>query len=197
MTLRAHKQYREIRQWCVGQLPNAIRLNGTYFRVAGPRYTSPAAIVSGAGGYLANSRWCRRRISNVLYVSIAPETAMHESNAWARRNSLPLWSQMPKVTVAIEIQAKRVVDLTDTAIATSLPIPLNDVMEEDWSGENDGGREALSQALGRAAFAGFDGLRVPSKPDPGGVNLVIFRRVSGGPLVRLVDPGSLVSIGKN
>jgi RES domain-containing protein len=131
MRLKAHKRYRDLKKWCAAQRSNASPVAGTFFRVAGPRHTSAAAIVSGVGGYKANGRWCRRGVTNLLYLSVAPETAMHESNAWARRHSLPLWSQMPKVTVAIEVEAEKLLDLTSAPVVSTLPVAINLLMDED------------------------------------------------------------------
>jgi len=58
--------------------------------------------------------------------------------------------------------------------------------------------EVVVSGTGRAALAaGFDGLRVPSKPDPGGVNLVIFRKSSRGPVITLVNADALEVLGKD
>ena len=198
MQLKANSNYAQLKAWCVAHRSMRCAVAGEYFRVAGPRYTSAAAIVSGIGGYKVNGRWCRRRIRRLLYLSEAPETAMAESNEHARRYNLPLWEQMPKVTVAIEVEARAVLDLTDPAVRRLLPFDLALLMTSDWRSDNDRGEESLTQALGRAAFAaGFDGLRVPSKPDPGGVNLVLFRRGRrGGAKVVLLNPGELRTLGR-
>ena len=196
MRIKANPNYRQLKRWCIARASTASTVHGEYFRVAGPRHTSPAEIVSGIGGYRANGRWCRRAITRLLYLSEAPETAMAESNEHARRNHLPLWQQMPKVTVAIRIEANNVLDLTDPAAARALPLDLASLMDVDWRADNANGRESLTQALGRAAFAaGFDALRVPSKPDPKGVNLVIFRPLGrSGAKVVLLDPAALYTL---
>ena len=198
MQLKANPQYAQLKAWCLAHRSMSRAVNGKYFRVAGPRHTSAAAIVSGIGGYMANGRWCRRRITRLLYLSEAPETAMAESNEHARHYNLPLWEQMPKVTVAIRIEAGAVLDLVDPVLGAALPFELASLMDADWRVDNSRGEESLTQALGRAAFAaGFDGLRVPSKPDPKGVNLVVFRRgLRGGLKVVLLNPHALKTLGR-
>jgi hypothetical protein len=55
------------------------------------------------------------------------------------------------------------------------------MLNADWRGEQDKGREALSQAVGRVAYrVGFEALMVPSKADPDGTNLVVFPRQPPG-----------------
>lgn len=181
----------------MAHLPTARMGRGEYYRVAGPRFTSAADIVSAVGGYKASGRWCRRGITRLLYLSESPETGMAESNEHARRYNLPLWQRMPKVTVAVRVEAQAVLDLTDPAVAADLPFDLPSLMEADWRADNRRGVESVTQALGRAASAaGFDGLRVPSKPDPRGINLVIFRRGGGGASVVLLNPEELEGLGR-
>ena len=107
---------------------------------------------------------------------------------------------MPKITVAIDLKARLIIDLMDPAVAIDLPVPLATLMAEDWRTLNDRGQESMTQSLGRAALvAGMDGLRVPSKPDPNGVNIVIFRRggSKSGTTVTLLNPDALKALGKN
>ena len=195
--LRANPNYRKFKAWCESRRAFASKIAGKHFRVAGPRYTSAADIVSGIGGYKANGRWCRRGTTRLLYLSEAPETALAESNEHARRNGLPLWEQMPKVVTAVDVVAGAALDLTDAAVITGIPFSLPTLMSDDWRAANARGEESLTQALGRAALAaGFDGLRVPSKPDPNGTNLVIFVR-SKGLKVTLLNPDLLEKLGRS
>jgi RES domain-containing protein len=104
---------------------------------------------------------------------------------------------MPKVIVAIHVQA-RIIDLTDPQMQATLPLPWSQFMA-DWRADNRNKLESLSQTLGRAAFAaGVQGLLVPSKPDPRGVNMVIFLSSTGdGATIKLLDPGALNELGRN
>jgi RES domain-containing protein len=196
MTLKANLEYRALKAWCGQQA--GIAVDAVFYRSAGPRFTSAQNIVSGIGGLKSNGRWCRRGIARLLYLSRMPETALGEANEHARRNNLPLWEQMPKVSVAVQVFAPSVIDLTAPATQASLPRPWAQFMA-DWRADNLGGQESLSQALGRAAVAaGFDGILVPSKVDPDGVNLVIFlRRRRGGVKTSLLNPDSLKALGEN
>ena len=142
MQIKANPDYRALKAWCAAQRSAMIAaVHAEHYRVAGPRHTSAQAIVSGIGGYKANSRWCRRWTTRLLYLSEAPETAMAESNEHARRNQLPLWEQMPKVTVAIRVDADAVLDLTDAAVAAALPFDLPALLKLDWREDNRRGHE--------------------------------------------------------
>ena len=197
MKLRANPGYRKFKAWFASNLSHAVTVDAEFFRVAGPRHTSPEAIISGIGGWKANGRWCRQGISKLIYLSESPETALRESNEHARRNHLPLWGQMPKVVVAIRVKSDAILDLTDPGLTADLPATFTSLLSEDWRSENSVGRESLAQVLGRAAWSvGFDGLRVPSVPEPKGINLVLFIRGPGRPRIELLNPDVLERLGK-
>ena len=65
--------------------------------------------------------------------------------------------------------------LTDGSIRQRLQVSRERMVAEDWRRANEKGREALCQAIGRAAFdAGFEGILVPSAQDENGRNLIVF-----------------------
>jgi RES domain-containing protein len=112
---------------------------------------------------------------NVVYLSEQPETALREANEHFRYHNLPLWHGMPRVIVAVRAVLDVVLDLTASEIAGSLPEPMATFLAEDWRAIMNRGDEATAQAMGRAArAAALQGLRVPSKPDPTGINLLVF-----------------------
>src|SRR4051794_24747738 len=120
MRISANSRYQSLKAWGVAHLPTAFVVPGGDYRVARPRFTTAADIVSGVGGYKASGRWCRRGTTRLLYLSESPETATAESNEHARRYNLPLWQQMPKVIVAIRVETESVLDLTDRAVVAAL-----------------------------------------------------------------------------
>lgn len=66
-------------------------------------------------------------------------------------------------------------DLCDGGVRVSLRVSEDRIVGADWEAENRAGREAVTQAVGRAAAeAGFEGLVVPSAADPGARNVVVF-----------------------
>jgi len=64
------------------------------------------------------------------------------------------------------------------------------MVSTDWREERANGREALTQAIGRATYeAGYEGLLVPSAAIPNGVNLVVFpENLVGKSILRYINP---------
>ena len=72
---------------------------------------------------------------------------------------------LPRLLHSIEVNAVRVLDLTDAAVLSALHISVGDLLADD---------RALSQAIAAAAKdAGFDGIIAPSATGVG-VTLAIF-----------------------
>lgn len=90
-------------------------------------------------------------------------------------------------------QLQRTLDLTDPAIRRALQVRVTDILNCDWPGEQGAGREALTQAIARAAFENLaEGLVVPSARHPGGVNIVYYpsNRLPGT-VIDVLDPAGL------
>jgi hypothetical protein len=67
-----------------------------------------------------------------------------------------------------------VLDLTDRKFVAGIGLSLT-LLRAPWQAHQDAGREAVTQAIGRAACAaGFDGILSPSARRKGGVNLTMF-----------------------
>src|SRR5262245_52916485 len=127
------------------------------------------------GAYLAGGRWNPVGQMKVVYLSQEPETATKEALEHFRYHALPISGALPKVIVAVRVKIERSLDLTDPAVAIGFPIPIPELLAEDWRAMMAKDMESASQAVGWAAFAaGFQGVKVPSKPDPTGTNLLIF-----------------------
>lgn len=69
MRLRANPNYRKLKAWCAAHMGLASKINGQFYRAAGPRYAADHAIVSGIGGMKANGRCCRRGTARLVYMS--------------------------------------------------------------------------------------------------------------------------------
>jgi RES domain-containing protein len=172
--LSPNLHFDELLSWVASQ--QLRPLEGSFFRVAGPRHTSAEAVLSGIGAKKAGGRWNPREAFLAVYMSREPETALREANEHYRHYKLPLSQATPRVVVAVELKLEKVLDLTDAGVVTGLPVRLEDLLAEDWREIMTTGAESASQALGRAAFeAGLQGLLIPSKPDPTGQNLIVFR----------------------
>jgi RES domain-containing protein len=162
-------------KWFSLKRDRAQELDIEAYRVAGPRHTTASEIVSGTGAYLAGGRWNPVGDMKVVYLSHSPETATREALEHFRYYGLPISSALPKVIVAVRVKIERCLDLTDPAIAFDLPISIPELLAEDWRAMMARNAEPASQAVGWAAFAtGFQGVKVPSRPDPTGTNLLVF-----------------------
>lgn len=198
MKAKAHPRYKEFKLWFASRLGDARRLRRDCFRVAGPRHTTATEIVQGVGAYKAGGRWNPVGVMDVVYLSTDPITATAEAVEHFRYYRLPQSQAMPKVIVTVAVDAPAVLDLTDPAVRATMPVRMSDLLVEDWRATMNAGREAMSQAFGRAAFAAkLNGLIVPSKPHRGGVNVLIFpQRLGKAAVLRVVDPDLLANLGK-
>lgn len=198
MKLREHPRSSEFSAWLAKQMSNATTFSGEFYRVAGPRHTTAKDIVSGIGAYKTGGRWNPPGVMNLVYLSVESETALREANEHFRYHGLPVWKGMPRVVVAVRAALDAVLDLTTAAAASSLPEPLQSLLAEDWRAIMVRGDEATSQAIGRAAYqAGVQALLVPSKPDPNGVNLLVFpEHLAKKSQLEVLNPDDLDKLGK-
>lgn len=185
-------------KWFATRKRRAAAIDGEFYRVAGPRYTTAADIVSGTGAYVAGGRWNPVEEMKVVYLSRDPETAMTEALEHFRYHRLPISRALPKVLVAVAVRIDRLLDLADPAVSDGLPIPMTELLAEDWRALMVRRKEAGSQAVGRAAFAaGIQGLSVPSRPAPGGVNLLVFpENLTRRCRVEVLNASDLEKLGK-
>lgn len=150
-------------------------LDATVFRAAHPRYAQMPDLVSGVGAMVKGSRWNAPGALTVLHAAMTPEGALAEAMAGRRKYGLPDKLALPLVLRGIGIRLTRVLDLCDGGVRVSLRVSEDRLVGADWEAENRAGREAVTQAVGRAAAeAGFEGLIVPSAADPGARNVAVF-----------------------
>jgi hypothetical protein len=95
--------------------------------------------------------------------------------ARAARYAIALADMLPLVLVTVSATLHQVLDLTDGAVRRTLRVSQQRLCAEPWWIRQEAGEEALTQAIGRAAYSvGFEGLRVPCAVSKDGVNLVVF-----------------------
>ncbi|MEZ6142947.1 MAG: RES family NAD+ phosphorylase [Zavarzinella sp.] len=199
MKQKAHPRYAEIKRWMLERISQQVSLEGEFFRTAGPSYTSAKQIVAGVGGLKSAGRWHPYGVLKIVYLSDEPETSLQEANEHFRYYQLPLKKGYPKVTVIVVVKLTQVLDLTDPTVSETLPIPLEQVMTEDWRAIVAQKAESAGQAIGRAAHQiGLQGLLVPSKPCPKSKNLLVFPKNLHSLLqIEVQNPEELELLGKN
>lgn len=141
-----------------------------------PKFSSEADILSGEGGLRADGRWNVKGRFRCSYTSQKTETAMQEALISTRRKGLPDERALPRTLVSLNLDVQKVLDLTNGKIRLRCRIGRDRIIEEEWWIENQNGKEAWTQAVGRAAKnAGFEVILSPSAADkPHGVNVTVF-----------------------
>jgi RES domain-containing protein len=173
--LAPHLRFHAFKQAIESELSGAASWSGTVYRSTGLRYTRVGDILSGLGSRKNGGRWNPPESFSAIYASLTPELAMAEAFAHYRYYSIPVSNAMPRVFVAIDVRLERVLDLTSMKVCGMLGLGMDDLIQQDWRHEQRAGREALTQALGRAAFhCSLEGLLIPSAARPGGSNLAVF-----------------------
>ncbi len=149
--------------------------SGPLFRFINPTYSKRAHIVDGVGALHAAGRWHPLGAMRLSYSATSPLTALAEALAQANYYNLPPARALPRVIVALQLDARRVLDLRLGEVRRTLRLSAATMQKTDWRAENQQGREAITQAWGRAfAAAGFEAVIVPSAADAAGANVLVF-----------------------
>jgi RES domain-containing protein len=149
--------------------------SGTIFRFVGQHYANQRDLLTGEGSRVAGARWNPKGDFPAVYGALAPETALAEALAFSRRQGLPDEEALPRTLVGIRLTLQRLLDLTRGELRRTLGVSERRMREEPWRTIQEGGREAMTQAIGRLArTAGVEGLLVPSAASRGCQNLVYF-----------------------
>jgi len=198
MPPRPHPRSATFFKWFLQRGHLAQALDAVFYRVAGPHHTTAKEIVSGKGAFIAGGRWNPIAEMRVVYLSQDPETATAEALEHFRYHRIPIAQALPKVIVAVAVRIDRLLDLTDPDVVNDLPIGLTALLAEDWRAVASSNAESASQALGWAAFAvGIQGLKVRSKANPIGTNVLVFPdNLSSMCHLRVLNEDDLEKLGK-
>lgn len=148
---------------------------GHMFRFATPRWATAAELLTGEGALMHGGRWHPIGRFCAVYASLTPETALAEALAHVKRFKADIFGAMPKTINAIDARLRKILDLTDGPTRQRLGVSWGRMMKERWWELESKGREALTQAVGRAAYElGLEGILVPSAADASGENIVYF-----------------------
>jgi len=152
-----------------------FRFEGGLFRFINPLFSRASNIIDGTGALHAAGRWNLTGVARLSYTSTEPHTALAEALAHVRYYQLPISKALPRVLVALRLNAMRVLDLRDGNIRRGLILSESTITRLDWRAQNQNGSEAVTQAWGGAfAKAGFEAVIVPSAADRGGANVLVF-----------------------
>lgn len=175
-TCRFHPDYQAIHDRLQKLRTRNKALSFEAYRMVNPKYTKSADIVSGQGGLNAAGRWNLRGQFCCTYLSKEPETSLQEALAVPRRKNLPDAKALPRTMVCVDVAISKVLDLTDGKTRQRLQFGQDRIRDTTWWLDNYGNTEAITQALGRAAFnLGYEGMITYSAADqPKGINFVIF-----------------------
>jgi RES domain-containing protein len=153
----------------------ALPWSGTVYRSASPRYANRDDLATGQGSKIAGARWNPRASFAAVYASLDPHTALDEVLAHFRYYRIAESSAMPRVLAALQVRLQRVLDLNNGGVRSALRVSQQRMLSEPWRKLQSGGKEAITQAIGRLAYrAGWEGLLVPSAARRQGVNLIVF-----------------------
>lgn len=158
-----------------GAVSKATPLVVTAYRAVQIEYANERDLLSGEGTKNAGGRWTPPGSFATVHASLEVETAVAESLGTQQRYGIPVAARLPLVLVAIDCRLQAILDLTDEAILECLELSRRRLARCRWRESMDKEREALTQAVGRAAFEQkLEGLLVPSAQKRQGRNLVVF-----------------------
>ncbi len=150
----------------------AVAFAQKFIRVPGMDYANTDDLLNGEGSFGYGGRYNPKGAFRAIYGSLDLDTATAELLAHHRRQGRPdpEADVFPFVSVSLEAEADRLIDLTDAVVRRTLRVSLKD-LTGDWLDLQNRGQEALTQAIGRLAReAGFQGILFPSAARPGGMS---------------------------
>ena len=170
-----HKQFAEILAALDSAKDHARGWMGSGYRLAAVSHASASKILSGRGSQDFGGRWNAAGTFPAVYCSLLPETAVTETMTRFRKTGLKARQPLPGVLISLAVKLQRVLDFTDPHdISVAEPF-LAKAKRENWQNLQDKGREATSQAIGRAAHQlGIEGILFPSAVVADAKNLVVF-----------------------
>ena len=175
MSIQPHPEYARLARFFRRIRAEAESWSGAVFRSTTPSYARSADLVSGQGARLHGGRWNAPGTFATFYGSATPELAMDEVLHHFRHYGLDPATMGRRIFCVVEVRLEAVLDLTAGAMRRRLRVSGERMRTADWRRANDAGEEAITQAVGRAAFeSGLEGLVVPPAPADEASNLVVF-----------------------
>ncbi len=154
---------------------NATGFDGVLYRACSPEYANTRDLLAGEGARRNGGRWNAPGSFPMVYLAQSVEGAIAETLGVAGQYGFDPAARLPMTLVAIDATLDRVLDLTDVRVRRTIGTTLTAMTRCAWRDENAADREALTQAIGRAAHqAGPQGILVPSAVKRSLRNISIF-----------------------
>jgi RES domain-containing protein len=156
-------------------ISESAQVDATVFRAVGTEYANQRDLLSGEGTRRHGGRWTPADSFATVHASLDIKTAIAESLGTQRRYGIAVAARLPLTLVAIDVRLPALIDLTDEIVLAGLELTRQRLLRCRWREAMNKGREALTPAIGRIAFAlDLEGLLVPSAQSRKGTNLIIF-----------------------
>jgi RES domain-containing protein len=156
-------------------LPQVRAFRGVLYRACDPAWANSRDLLTGDGSRAHGGRWNSPGSFAAIYLSQKFEGAIAEVLGLSGHYGFDPSARLPLTLVAIDAALESVLDLAEARVRKMTRLTLKLMTSCDWRQENTAGREAVAQALGRAAFdLGIQGIIVPSAVKRSLRNLIVF-----------------------
>jgi RES domain-containing protein len=150
--MNVHPEYEYILKRLRSTLPTAAAFRGTLYRACDPNYANTRDLLTGEGSRKVGGRWNGPGTFAMVYLAQSIEGSIAETLGLPGVFGFDPAERLPLTLVAVETQLEAVLDFTDARVRHALAVTLSTMNTCDWRNENAAGREAITQAMGRAAF---------------------------------------------
>lgn len=173
--MHVHSAYKAIHKALRLEMTAARAFRGVLYRACDPIYANARDLLTGEGSQKAGGRWNTPAGAATVYLAQTVQGAIAETLGLPGYYGFDPAKRLPLTLVAVDAELEIVLDLTGPRIRKSMGVTLSAMIGGDWRQENADGHEALSQAIGRAAFElGAHGIIVPSAVKRTFKNLDVF-----------------------
>jgi len=161
--LAPHPDYNLFKSKLQRLLGDAISFKGVLYRACEPMYANTRDLLTGEGSRKTGGRWNPPRAFAITYLAQSLEGAVAESLGVTAHFGFDPSSRLPLTLVALDASLHGILDFSNAKTRKAIGVSVTAMLDCDWRRENHRGAEALTQALGRAAFdLGVEAIIVPS-----------------------------------
>ena len=193
LTMHSHRRYQDFLESLQRTAGTATPFRGTLVRACEPRYANTRDLLTGHGSQKYGGRWNAPGSFPTVYLAQSMDGAIAKSVGLSGYYGFDPASRLPLTLVAADAELDVVFDFNDARLRKVLAMTLTAMNMCDWRADNAAGQEAITQALGRAAFAlGAHGIFVPSALKRTFKNLNVFPgNLSGARRLRILGSAKL------